>query len=200
MNIKFIENLKNIDKKSLILLTGSVLICLSAGIIGKLTVSPESLIWYSYLFKPALTPPDWIFQSIWFVLYLLMSLSLYIFLNSEKINQELFLSKLKNLGINFEPHIDAKKKNNKKHALILFGIQIFLSILLIPVFFGLKSTTGGFLVAILLWFFAITTFYKFYKVTIPAALLTIPAILWSAYLVGLNLTFWMLNNTQWLLK
>jgi len=187
------------DRRGLLILISFILLCVSALIINKFAVSPESLIWYSYLLKPALNPPDWIFQGVWVFLYLLMSLSLYLVLNSENTNQEVFLNKLKNIGINFEPHIDAQKKNNKKHALILFGIQIFLSILLIPAFFGLKSTTGGLLISIFLLMSIVLMLYKFYKITIPAALLTIPAVLWSAYLVGLNLTFWMLNNTQWVL-
>lgn len=204
MNINIIENLKTIDlknlnmnKKSILMLFGSILICLSAGIIGKLAVSTESLIWYDYLFKPALNPSNWLFQGIWVILYLLMGISLYLVLNSENINQEAFLNRLKKIGINLEPHVDIEKKNDKKHALILFGIQLFLSVILIPVFFGLRSTLGGFLISILMWASICLMLYKFYKVTIPAALLTIPAVLWSAYLVGLNLTFWMLNSTQW---
>jgi len=198
MNTKILEKIKAIDKNSVLTLFGSILLCLLAGIIGKFAVNSESLIWYEYLFKPALTPPDWFFQGIWMFLYLLMGISLYFVLNSENIDQEIFLSKLKNMGINFEPHVDIEKKNNKKHALILFGIQLFLSLLLIPVFFGLKSTTGGFVISILLCVSIYLMLYKFYKVTIPAALLTIPAVLWSAYLVGLNLTFLVLNNTQWI--
>ena len=128
------------------------------------------------------------------ILYLLMGISLYLVLNSENINQENFLNKIKKLKINPEPCLT---QGNKKYALIIFGLQLFLSILLIPVFFGLKSTSGGLLISIFLWATMYLTIYKFYKITIPAALLIIPAVLWSAYLVGLNLTFCMLNNTQW---
>ena len=193
MNLKQIIN----DKKNLLIFASSIILCLSAGLISKFTVSPESLIWYEYLLKPALTPPDWLFQGVWLVLYLLMGISLYLVLNSENIKHDDFLDKLKKLGINPEPHIDLEEKNHKKYALILFGVQLFLSILLIPVFLGLKSTIGGLLISVLMFISVFLMLYKFYKVTIPAALLTIPAVLWSAYLVGLNLTFWMLNNTQW---
>jgi len=176
MNLKIIENLKNINlnKKNLLMLTGSVLLCLSAGLIGKLVVSEESLIWYEYLFKPALTPTDWLFQGVWVILYLLMGVSLYLVLQKDS-------------------------PVSKKFALIIFGSQLLLNILWVPIFFGLRSTLGGFVISILMWISLYLMLYKFYKITIPAALLIIPAVLWSAYFVGLNLTFWMLNNTQWIL-
>jgi len=204
MNIKLIEKLKTIDikninmaKKNILMLVGSILICLSAGIIGKLVVSEESLIWYEYLFKPALNPPDWLFQGIWMFLYLLMGVSLYLVLNYENPEQKSFNNDLKKMGITLDLVSDEENSTVKRHALIIFGIQLILSALLVSVFFGLRSTAGGLLISILLWLSIVLTFYKFYKVTIPAALLTIPSVLWSAYLVGLNLTFWMLNNTQW---
>ena len=195
MNLKTIDYLKNPDKKNLLLFTGSIMLCLSAGLISKIFVTPEALIWYEYLLKPALTPPAWLFQDIWAVLYLLMGISLYLVLNSENINQDVFLDKLKKLKINPEPCLT---KGNKKYGLIIFGIQLSLSILLIPVFLGLKSVFGGFVISILMLASVCLMLYKFYKITIPAALLIIPSVLWSAYLVGLNLTFWILNNTQWI--
>ena len=172
MNIKILENLKTPDKKNLLIFAGSILICLSAGLISKISVTPEALIWYEYLFKPAFTTPSWIFQGVWAVLYILMGISLYLVLQKDS-------------------------TVSKKITLIIFGSQLLLNILWTPVFFGFKSTLGGFFISILLWLCIITTFYKFYKITIPAALLIIPVVLWSAYLVGLNFTFWMLNNTQW---
>ena len=175
MNIKILENLKtvdlkniNIDKKIILILFGSVLICLSTGIIGKLTISPESLIWYNYLFKPALNPPAWLFQGIWMILYLLMGVSLYIFLKKESFD-------------------------SKKLTLIIFGSQFLLNALWVPVFFGLRSIAGGFAIIILLWAAIYLTIYKFYKVSIPAALLLTPSLLWVSYTVGLNLSFWIWN-------
>ncbi|HBG49513.1 MAG TPA: TspO protein [Cyanobacteria bacterium UBA9971] len=162
----------NINRKSILVLTVSILLCQAAGIIGKFIVSPESLIWYEYLFKPALTPTDWLFQGVWVILYLLMGVSLYLVLQKDS-------------------------PVSKKFALIIFGSQLLLNILLVPVFFGLKSTIGGLIISILLWMSLCLMLYKFYKITIPAALLIIPSVLWSAYLVGLNLTFWMLNSTHW---
>jgi len=157
------------DKKSIFKLIGSILICMSAGIIGSLFVGKEALIWYKYLLKSELTPPNWLFAPVWAILYLLMGISLYIVLN---------------------------KKNSieKKHALLIFGVQLFLNALWTPVFFGLRSFTGGFFVIILLWISIFLTFYKFFKLSKTAAYLLIPYLFWVSYATGLNLTIWILNS------
>jgi len=188
------------DKRNILIFTGSILLCELVGItgifIGKLAVNDVSLFWYEYLFKPAFTPSGLIYEGVWLFLCLLTGISLYLILNSEKINQEAIQHKLKKVFINPEP---CQKEGNKKHALIILGIQFILSILLIPVFFGLKSTLGGLVISILIWLSIFLMLYKFYKIIIPASLLMIPSVLWSAYLVGLNFTFWLLNDTQWIM-
>jgi len=173
MNTKILENLKTIDlksinKKSFLMLTGSILFCLFTLIIGKLAISEESLIWYGYLLKPVL-PPDWLFQTIWVFLSLLTGTSLYFILKTEN-----------SVG--------------KKPALMLFVSQLLLTALWISVFFGLKSIEGGFAIIILLCITLYITFYKFHKISIPAAILLVPYLLWISYAVGLNLSFWMLNS------
>lgn len=153
---------------SILKLIGSILLCLSAGIIGKMAVRPESLIWYDYLVKPEFTPSSWIFATVWIILYLLMGLSLFMVLYTENSTQ-------------------------KKYALIIFGVQLFLNALWFPVFFGLRSIMGGFFVIILLWISIFLTFYKFYKLSPKAAYLLIPYLLWVSYATGLNLSMWILN-------
>jgi len=161
-------NLKNLDKMSILKLSGSLLLCLSAGIIGKFAVSPDSLIWYEYIFKPEFTPPSWIFMPVWIILYLLMGISLFLVLKTEN-------------------------STRKTHALIIFGVQLFLNALWAPVFFGLRSIIGGFFVIFLLWLSIFFTFYKFYKLSPMASYLLIPYLLWVSYAVGLNLSIWILN-------
>ncbi|HBG48949.1 MAG TPA: TspO protein [Cyanobacteria bacterium UBA9971] len=153
---------------SILKLSGSLLLCLSAGIIGKFAVSPESLIWYEYLFKPVLTPPIWIFMPVWTILYLLMGISLFMVLNTEN-------------------------SNRKTQALILFGVQLFLNALWSPVFFGLRSIIGGFFVIFLLWLSIFFTFYKFYKLSQNASYFLVPYLLWVSFSVGLSLSVWILN-------
>ena len=193
MNLKAIIS----NKKNILILT-SILICETVWaisvLIDRLVINNVSLIWYKYLFKPAFNPSLTFYQVAWLIISLLTGIALYFVLNSKNIDQQTFLDKLKKIGINPEPY---SGKSNKKLALILFGIQLILSALIIPAFFGLMSNFGGLLAAFLVCLSAFAVFYNFYKISIPAALLMIPSVLWSAYLVGLYFTFWLFNNTSW---
>jgi tryptophan-rich sensory protein len=171
MNFK-IATVNKIHWKAIFMLVGSILLCESVGIISKLAVSQESLIWYKYLFKPVFTPPAWLFGSVWIILYLLMGISLYLILKSN----------------------NDKNLISKKFALTAFGVQLFLNGMWAPVFFGLRSTLGGLAVVLLLLAVIFLTFYKFYKISIPASYLLIPYLLWVSYALGLNLTFWIYNH------
>lgn len=159
-----------IDMKNAVIFIGSILLCESLLIFYKLSINENSLIWYKYLFKPAFTPSFLVFGGIWIIMSLLTGTSLYLVLKSEK------------------------NQGSKKHAFIVFGIQLILNALLIPVFLGLKSTLGGFAAAILLCLSMFITFYKFYKINIIAAFLLIPPVLWASYILGLNFTFWIYNH------
>jgi translocator protein len=157
------------DKKSILKLSGSILLCMCAVLIGRLSLKPLSLIWYNFLLKPEYTPPGWLFISIWVILYLLMGISLFMVLNTEN-------------------------SARKKQALIIFGIQLLLNASWAPVFLGLMSSVGGFFVISLLWVLIFVTFYKFYKICKFASYLLIPYLLWVSYVMGLNLSIWMLNH------
>lgn len=167
-----INNLKEVlimDKKSVLKLTGSILICQSAGIIGSLATGEKALTWYNSLNRPEFSPPNWLFAPVWIILYLLMGVSLFMVLKTENCSE-------------------------KKQALIIFGIQLFLNALWSPVFFGLKSLMGGFFVIVLLLVFVFITFYKFYKISKVASYLLIPYIFWVSFASGLNLSVWLLNS------
>lgn len=191
MNLKAIIS----NKKNILILT-SILICETVWaisvLIDKFVINDASLVWYKYLFKPVFNPSVSFYQVVWLIISLLTGIALYFVLNSKNIDQQVFLDKLKKIGINPEPY---SGKSNKKLALIIFGVQIVLSALIIPVFFGLMSNFGGLATAFLVCLSAFAVFYNFYKISIPAAFLMVPSILWSAYLVGLYFTFWIFNNT-----
>src|SRR3989338_6550998 len=65
-------------KFSGIRLTGSVVICLSAGVIGSALTIPAISGWYQFLNRSVLAPPNWIFAPVWTILYILMGISLYL--------------------------------------------------------------------------------------------------------------------------
>lgn len=118
--------------------------------------------------KPNFQPPEWCFNIIWPLLYTLMFVSFYLFLNT---------------------------KNNQSHifGVWLFLIQLFLNFAWTPIFFTFRQIKLALLVSILL---TLVTFYMiiiFSKISLLAGLMNIPYLIWlifadilNFYLVKLN--------------
>src|SRR3989344_6466068 len=88
----------------------SVTVCELAGIVGLFFSSSSIPVWYEALVKPAQNPPSWLFGPVWTLLYLLMGISLWLIWNSHS--------------------------GEKKKAILLFAIQLFLNAVWSPIFFG----------------------------------------------------------------
>lgn len=124
--------------------------------------------WYNSLISPALTPPSWVFAPVWFILYVLMFVSLAFYIISN----------------------DA----NKKLGYVYFLIQFILNLVWSPVFFGLKSILGGLIVIILLDIFVYLTIKRFCKASKWACVFLTPYFLWILFATYLNFSYLMLNN------
>jgi translocator protein len=189
-------NLFQHDKGSVLLLAGSIFVCELAGIasmfVNKFVITDISLIWYGYLYKPALNPTDWVFQGGWTVMYLLMGIALFLVLKTP-VGADTQVCP-KNQGAHTGAPLQMIR--GKTSALAIFSITLLLSTAIAPVFFGFESALGAFGASVLLWVFLFLCFYKFYKVTVPAALLLAPPILWTSYIMGLTFTFWLFNDTH----
>ena len=72
--------------------------------------------WYNSLIKPPMAPPNSIFSPVWGVLYILMLVSLILYIKEQKAN--------------------------KLSGYIYFSIQLFLNIIWSPIFFGAESILG----------------------------------------------------------
>jgi len=81
-----------------------------------------------------------------------------------------------------------------KKALILFCIQLVLNTLWSAAFFGLKSPLAGFIIILVLWIAIFITIRYFYNVSLTAARLLIPYILWVSFAAILNLSIFILNK------
>lgn len=125
-------------------------------------------IWYETLLKPLYTPPDWIFQPAWAVLYITMFLSfiLFFFKNSS---------------------------DSKTEGVFYFILQLIFNILWTPTFFYLKNPPIALLVIIILDIFVIYTIKEFYKISKVAGLLLVPYFLWLIFATYLNLGIVYLN-------
>ena len=129
----------------------------------------ENLEWYHTLNQPALHPPDWIFAPVWTILYILMAVSVIIYLTRE---------------------IGFRKKLS---GLIFFIIQLVLNLLWSPLFFYYQQPKLALAVCFLLIFTITFTAMEFYKKSKLAAYFLIPYLLWTIFALYLNFEIVRLN-------
>lgn len=127
-----------------------------------------NLNWYDTLNKPIFTPPSDVFAPAWTILYILIFLSLVLFLTQ-------------------------KSFESKKAGIILFLIQLVLNFLWSPVFFYWHNTGLALVVIILLIITVIATMAAFYRVSHISAFLLVPYLLWLIFAAYLNFGFLILN-------
>lgn len=142
----------------------------AAALLGSLFTRNAVPNWYASLNKPVFTPPGWLFGPVWTALYVLMAVSAALVWNK---------------GLD---------KPAVRVALALFVGQLILNALWTPLFFGLKMPLLAFVEIILLWIAIVLTIAAFAKVTITAALLLLPYILWTSFAAVLNFSIWLLNR------
>lgn len=159
--------MKHIKIYSLVI---SLLVCLSAGVIGSLFTYQAIPTWYATLVKPPFNPPNWVFGPVWTTLYIMMGISLYILWNKKS------------------------KKVEKKLGLRYFSVQLVLNALWSIVFFGLRSPLSAFFVIIALWVVLFLTTRSFYSVSRVASWLLIPYLLWVSFASLLNFAIVTLNR------
>ncbi|MEE4120533.1 MAG: TspO/MBR family protein [Paracoccaceae bacterium] len=121
--------------------------------------------WYRALDKPPWTPPDALFPVIWAVLYVLMSLA--------------------------AARVAAQP--GSAFALGLWALQITISTLWSPVFFGLHRIRVGAVVIGLLWLAVLATTLAFAAHDTLAALMMIPYLAWGSFALALNLSVMIRN-------
>ena len=117
----------------------------------------------NYLVKPALFPSKILFPIVWNILYLLMTVSLYI----------------------------TTRNNNKLYK--IYSIQLILNSLWSPIFFGFKLYLLSAIILILLIISVIIMIYQMIMENKVAGYLQIPYLLWLLFALYLNLSIYLLN-------
>jgi len=196
---QFLLKIKNINKNFLLFL-GIFAACLLAWIVGVvlkiLVMNFSSALWYSYLFKPALTMPVLIIQAFQGIISAIAAIALYFALDTDNIFKEKISVFLNKINLSLSP--ETEQESLKTLSVLIFLYIIFNNLILV-FFFGLKSITVGFLFAVMLIILGFAALTKLYKTSPFAGIVFLPCIIWSAYLVGIYATFFMLNNTQWVM-
>lgn len=154
--------------KKIITLIACILICASAGVIGRLATTSQIPHWYADLHKPSFNPPNWVFGPAWGILYIMMAVALYLVI-------------IKPTGV------------SKVGAYLVFFIQLILNSAWSVVFFGMHHVYEAFIVIMVLWFFILLSILLFNRISKTAALLLIPYIAWVTFAAFLNFYIWQLN-------
>lgn len=118
---------------------------------------------FKELEKP-INVPGILFPIVWSILYLLMSISLYIVIDENR------------------------------NSLIIYSIQLIINSLWTLIFFGFGAYLLAFIWIILLLIAIVIMIAKFYNIDKKAAYLNIPYLLWVLFAAYLNLGIYLLNK------
>lgn len=148
-----------------------LLICLGLPLAvgGLSTLVSGGMDLYGQLVKPPLSPPGWVFPVVWSVLFLLMGYASYRVLTADA------------------------PKEEKRRALIFYGVQLSLNFLWSPVFFGLGRLLLAFAILVALWVMILLTGNLFSQIDKTAGKLLVPYLLWVTFAGYLNFAFFLLN-------
>jgi tryptophan-rich sensory protein len=115
--------------------------------------------WYLNLDKSSLTPPRYMFSIVWIILYILMSISVWIVWNKEK---KITL------------------------PIILYIIQLILNFAWSPLFFKYRLINESLFLLLLIWILVFIIINLFYSINKKAGLLLMPYLIWLTFAFYLN--------------
>ncbi|MEJ7600936.1 MAG: TspO/MBR family protein [Kofleriaceae bacterium] len=154
---------------SLVRRAGLFLVCLmisfAPGIVGS-RFSPGP--WYDRIEKSSLTPPGWVFPIAWSALYLLMGISLFLFV----------------LGTT---------RRVRTVGLAWSGVQLMLNAAWSWIFFGLERPDLALLEIGVLWLAILGTLIVFWRQRPAAGALLVPYLAWVSFASYLNFEICRLN-------
>ena len=124
--------------------------------------------WYALLVKPDWLPPQKWFVPVLTALYVLMAIAAWIIWRE-------------------------RYHRGRSAAIGAYAVQLLLSALWAPVFFGLKNIGAGLFDIVALWLAVGWTMREFTRVRPAAAAVLVPYFLWVTFAAAINLAVWKLN-------
>ena len=138
----------------------------SASLIGAFVTINYKDPWYLLLNKPVFNPPDWLFGPVWTVLYLMMTISIWIYWNT---------------------------KNRNVNTVYIYLIHLIFNTTWSVVFFVFHNMVLALAVLIILISLIIILILRFKRVKMLSAFLMIPYLLWCSFALILNISLIILN-------
>ena len=122
--------------------------------------------WYSEIARPSFNPPDWIFAPVWIILYIAMSVAIWlIWINPKRVEKIIYIYFI--------------------HLLINGSWSIF--------FFGLHLILVSLIVIAIIIFFAAWLIKLYYPINKLSSFLMVPYLMWLSYAFVLNFYIFILN-------
>jgi tryptophan-rich sensory protein len=126
--------------------------------------------WYESLQRPALTPPNWVFGPVWAVLYIMIAVSIFLFIKNHK------------TGAGFGIYV-------------LIAFHLIANFSWTALFFRLQSPILALIDIFFLDISLVLIIYCFWKARRIASILLWPYLLWVLFATYLNFAFYVLNKT-----
>lgn len=136
-------------------------IVLVGSLSGLLSNSGYGNRWFAALDLPAITPPGWVFATVWPILYACLGLSLAMVLH-------------------------ARGAKGRGFALLLFFVQLIANLAWSPLFFGSHQVTSALYLIIFILMVTIATAFAFAPIRKAAAWLLVPYMAWLFFAAILN--------------
>ncbi len=137
-----------------------------ASLIGSLSTINYKEPWYSSLNKPVFSPPDWVFGPVWTILYLMMTIAIWLFWHS---------------------------KNRDIKTVYIYLIHLICNTTWSIVFFVFHNMIVALFVLICLIGLIINLILRFRRVKLFSTYLMIPYLLWCCFALILNIRLIMIN-------
>ncbi len=147
-------------------LVGFVVACMVVASSGAVFKPGE---WYETLAKPWWRPPNWLFPIAWSLLYACIAASGWLV--------------WKKAGF-----------SGAGDALAVYGVQLLFNAAWSGLFFGLHRLDLAFAELVLLWLSILATVLMFAPISMLAAALLLPYLVWVTFAGVLNLSIWQLNR------
>ena len=125
--------------------------------------------WYETLQRPRLTPPDWVFGPVWTVLYVMIAVSIFLFIRKYK-------------------------SENGYGIYVLIVLHLIFNLSWTGIFFGLKAPGLALIDIILLDISLVFMIRYFWQGDVVSSILLWPYLIWVLFATYLNASFYILNR------
>ena len=147
--------------------------CFGAATVGGWSTSRSVNTWYQTLHKPSFSPPDWVFGTVWTVLYAAMAVAAWL--------------------VRREADRTPARATVGRQALVAWGVQLALNVAWSAVFFGQRRIGAAVVVLAALWTAIAVCVERSARVSRGAALLLLLYLAWTSFAAALNVRIWQLN-------